>query len=313
MDGILVIDKSVGPTSHDVVDAVRKILQQKKVGHTGTLDPLATGVLPLVLGRATKIARYLTGGDKKYRATFRLGITTQTLDAEGEVQDTRPVNVDEGAVRKALAAFVGEVEQVPPMYSAKKIEGKRLYELARKGVEVERQPKRVRIYAIELIAWASPDITVDVHCSAGTYVRVLAQDVGERLGCGGHLKQLRRTAAGPFSVTDAVTLEALEADPQSVSDHILPVARGLTDAPAIHVPLHAARMIASGHQLTVADLKTLDVPEFGSDQLVALWLDDGQLFAVARAVIASVQLPSSRRDQRALKTERVLAQLPRRR
>jgi tRNA pseudouridine55 synthase len=308
VDGILVIDKPVGPTSHDIVDEVRKLLRQKKVGHTGTLDPVATGVLPLVLGKATKIARYLTGGDKAYRATFRLGVTTDTLDGAGEVIEEKPVEVDEDRVREVLTRFVGAIDQIPPMYSAKKQDGKRLYELARQGVEVEREPKPVTVYAIDLLECALPDFTVEVRCSAGTYVRVLAQDVGEALGCGGHLHALRRTAAGPFDEKDAVTLETIE-NVDDIGQHILPIARGLRDAPSIHMPMHLARMVASGHQLTVADMKSLDVPEFGKDQLVALWLDSGDLLAVTRSEIASAELSGSRREERALKTERVLAQL----
>jgi len=311
VDGILVIDKPAGPTSHDIVDEVRKLLKQKKVGHTGTLDPVATGVLPLVLGKATKIARYLTGGDKGYRATFRLGVTTDTLDGAGQVLEEKPVEVDEARVREVLESFVGEIQQIPPMYSAKKQDGKRLYELARKGVEVEREPKDVTIYGIDLLECVLPDITVDVRCSAGTYVRVLAQDVGETLGCGGYLHLLRRTAAGPFAESDAVTLDTLEQDADDIGKHVLPIARGLRDAPSIDVPMHLARMVASGHQLLVADLKTLDVPEYPRDQLVALWLDNGDLLAVTRSEIASAELGASRRDQRALKTERVLVQLQR--
>ncbi|MFC1611193.1 tRNA pseudouridine(55) synthase TruB [Myxococcota bacterium] len=311
MDGILIIDKPVGPTSHDVVDRVRNLLHQKKVGHTGTLDPVATGVLPLVLGRATKIARYLTGGDKQYRATFRLGVTTQTLDAEGEVVEERPVNAEEDSVRETLDSFVGEIQQIPPMFSAKKMHGKRLYELARQGVEVEREPKTVTIHSIDLVDLSLPDVTVDVRCSAGTYVRVLAQDTGERLGCGGHLKQLRRLAAGPFSIDEAVTLATLEADPGSASEHVLPLSRALTEMPRIFVPIHLARMVVSGHQLSVADLKALDVPDFAAEQLIALWLDDGELLAVTRTTMSSSELNSSRRDRRALKTERVLTQMPR--
>jgi tRNA pseudouridine55 synthase len=311
VDGILVIDKAAGPTSHDVVDQVRALLKQKKVGHTGTLDPMATGVLPLVLGKATKIARYLTGGDKVYHATFRLGVVTDTLDAAGEVVKEAPVDTDEAAVREALARFVGDIQQIPPMYSAKKMDGKRLYELARQGVEVEREPKDVTVHAIELLDLSLPDITVEVRCSAGTYVRVLAQDVGEALGCGGHLLRLRRTAAGPFDSEDAVTIETLERDLTDAGRHILPIARGLRDAPSLHVPNHLAMRVASGHQLTVADLKTLDVPDLARGQLVALWLDNGNLLAVARSELASAELGACRREQRAIKTERVLAR-PRR-
>jgi tRNA pseudouridine55 synthase len=182
MDGILVIDKPAGPTSHDVVQQVRTLLRQKKVGHTGTLDPVATGVLPLVIGRATKVARYLTGGDKTYVATVRLGVATDTLDSAGEVLEERPVEADESTVRETIAGFVGEIEQLPPMYSAKKVDGKRLYELARKGVEVERETKRVTVHRIDVKACNLPDVTIEVACSAGTYLRALALDIGEELG-----------------------------------------------------------------------------------------------------------------------------------
>ncbi|OGQ83369.1 MAG: tRNA pseudouridine(55) synthase TruB [Deltaproteobacteria bacterium RIFOXYA12_FULL_58_15] len=312
MDGILVIDKPAGPTSHDIVDAVRRVLRQKKVGHTGTLDPAATGALPLVLGSATKIARYLSGGNKEYDATLRLGVTTTTLDSEGEVVETKPVDVTEQQVRAVLGLFVGDIKQIPPMYSAKKMQGKRLYELARQGVEIEREPKDVIVHSIELTELSLPDIMVKVRCSAGTYVRVLAQDVGERLGCGGHLKQLRRIVAGPFSIDDAVTLDVLEAAPENAKAHILPIGRGLRGVPSVSLPVHLGRQVASGQQLMVADLRTLDIPDVGENDLVALWLDDGTLLALTRAGIPTARLASARRDEIALKTERVFAQAPRR-
>ncbi|MBI3178641.1 MAG: tRNA pseudouridine(55) synthase TruB [Deltaproteobacteria bacterium] len=311
VSGILVIDKPVGPTSHDVVAQVRRLLREKKVGHTGTLDPLATGVLPLVIGRATKVARYLTGGDKVYRATFRLGVSTTTFDADGEVTAQRPVNVTRDQVDAALGEFVGDITQIPPMYSAKKVQGKRLYELARQGVEVEREPKHVKVHWIKLLALQGPDLTVEVRCSAGTYMRALAHDVGEALGCGGHLKELRRLAAGAFTLDDAVMLDALERDPALAVQKVLPIARGLSEVPRIKVPMHVARMVVAGHQLSVADLRTLDTPTFVTYDVVTLWLDSGELLAVARALLASEELNRSRRDRRALKTERVIAELAR--
>jgi tRNA pseudouridine55 synthase len=306
VDGILVIDKQAGPTSHDIVASVRRLLKEKTVGHTGTLDPVATGVLPLVLGQASKVARYLTGGDKTYCATLRLGVTTTTLDAAGEVVLEKPVTVGLAEVESALKSFVGEISQVPPMYSAKKVDGKRLYELARKGVEIEREAKKVTIHAISIIEQALPDVTVEVRCSAGTYVRVLAQDLGEKLGCGGHLRQLRRVAAGPFTLDDAITEEALIADPTLAQRHLLPVSRGLSVMRRIDVPPHLGKMIASGYQLTVGDLKGLDTPAYANDQAIVLWLDSGELLAVVRTLFPSTELEQSRRDRRALKTERVL-------
>ncbi len=307
MDGVLVIDKPAGPTSHDVVSRMRKVLKEKKVGHTGTLDPTATGVLPLVLGGATKVARYLTGGDKTYRATLRLGVSTDTLDAAGEVLEERPVSVAETDVRAAAQAFVGDIEQVPPMYSAKKVDGKRLYELARQGIEVEREAKRVRVHSIDVISVALPEVVVDVRCSAGTYVRVLARDIGERLGCGAHLKSLTRLAAGPFTLADAVGLQQVIDDPESAKKRVLPVGKALSMLPRIDVPRDVARMIQDGYQLTVADLRTLDTPSFAPDEVVGLWSDGGELVAVAHTLLAASELPISRRDRQALKTERVLA------
>jgi len=305
MDGVLVIDKAAGPTSHDVVASVRKLLGEKKVGHTGTLDPAATGVLPLVLGRATKIARYLTGSDKTYRAIVRLGINTTTLDGEGEILRERPVEVEEAQVRAAVMSFVGDIEQLPPMYSAKKIDGKRLYELARKGVEVARETKAITIHTIDFLAWRSPDLEIEVRCSAGTYLRVLAQDIGEKLDCGGYLHQLRRTAAGAFTMEDAVTVEQLVDDRDAALEKMVPLSRALSSLPAIELPPSMGKMVASGHQLNVGDLRTLDLPDFAKDAAVTLGLDNGQVVAVARTLIASAELSACRRDRRALKTERV--------
>jgi tRNA pseudouridine55 synthase len=308
MDGVLVIDKPAGPTSHDVVSRIRKVLKEKKVGHTGTLDPTATGVLPLVLGSATKVARYLTGGDKTYRATLRLGISTDTLDAAGEITGEAPVTCDEAAARAVVASFLGEQEQVPPMYSAKKVDGKRLYELARQGIEVEREAKKVTIHTIEVTSVTLPEVVVEVRCSAGTYVRVLARDVGEKLGCGAHLKALVRLAAGPFTLADSISLQTIIDDPEAGKKALLPVGRALAMLPRIELPPDVSRMIQDGYQLTVADLRTLDTPAFGNDDVVGLWGDGGELIAVARTLLAASELSISRRDRRALKTERVLAQ-----
>ncbi len=308
LNGVLVIDKEAGPTSHDVVASIRKILRQKKVGHTGTLDPAATGVLPLVLGKATKLARYLTGSDKVYYATIRLGANTDTLDSEGETTRERPVESSPAQVEEAVMSFLGEIDQLPPMYSAKKIDGKRLYELARKGVEVERDPKRVTIRAIELISCELPDVTIQVNCSAGTYLRVLAEDIGEKLGCGGYLLKLRRISAGPFAIDAAITLDAIADNPDLAVERLVSMTDALSSLPSINLPVSIGQMVTSGHQLNVGDLRTLDIPEFARETAIALRLDDGELIAVARTLIASDELSTCRRDRRALKTERVLAQ-----
>lgn len=210
-DGLLIIDKPSGLTSHDVVKRVRRATKIRQVGHTGTLDPMATGVLVVCLGQATRISEYLLGHDKAYRATIRLGIETNTYDADGEVVATHDVDVDRAKLERALAQLVGEIQQVPPMYSAIKRTGQKLYELARQGIEIEREARPVVIHAIELCDYQAPDVTIKVRCSAGTYIRSIAHDLGAALGTGGHLIELTRTAAGPFTTEQAIQLEAFEA------------------------------------------------------------------------------------------------------
>ena len=306
MNGVLVIDKETGPTSHDIVSSVRKLLRQKKVGHTGTLDPAATGVLPLVLGKATKLSRYMAADSKRYHATIKLGFNTDTLDGDGEVVRERPVDVSEERLRAAVEKFVGPIEQLPPMYSAKKVDGKKLYELARKGIEVEREPKKVTIHSIDILDISLPELSLDVFCSSGTYLRVLAEDLGEALGCGVYLKALRRTSSGVFDLSHAVTLEELADDPDLAGERMLSLGEALSGFIQIRVPPRIGRAIASGHQLNVADLRGLDIPDFRSDELITLHLDDGPLIAIARSLVASDELSSCRRDRWALKTERVV-------
>ena len=219
-DGILIIDKPSGPTSHDVVNRVRRATKIKQIGHAGTLDPMATGVLVVCVGQATRISEYLAGHDKAYRATIRLGIETNTYDADGEIVATHEVNVDRARVERALAQFVGEVQQVPPMYSAIKREGQKLYELARQGIEIERAARSVIVHSIELREYEAPTAIIDVQCSAGTYVRSIAHDLGAVLGTGGHLSELQRVAAGPFTIDQAITLEAFAAAAQEGAWHI---------------------------------------------------------------------------------------------
>jgi len=209
--GFLVVDKPMGWTSHDVVDAARRWLGTRRVGHLGTLDPLATGVLPLAIRQATKLVPFLEGGRKGYRGSIRLGQETNTLDAEGTILRSYdgPFPSEE-EVRKALETFVGEIEQIPPMFSAVKRGGIPLHRLAREGKEVERQPKRVSIHRLELMKYTAPIVEIEVDCSAGTYVRALASDLGTRLGCGAHLAALHRTLSGPFVQEQAVQADTLE-------------------------------------------------------------------------------------------------------
>ena len=249
MDGILVINKPMGWTSHDVVGRIRGLTHQKRVGHAGTLDPMATGVLLVCLGRATRVSEYLMASDKTYRAVMRLGVETDTYDADGQVVATRPVNVSESTLRGALIQFVGAIEQVPPMYSAIKLAGKPLYKLARKGVEVDRAARHVTIHDITLHAWQSPDATIDVRCSPGTYIRSLAHDVGAALGCGAHLAALTRLSSGSFTIEDAVKLEDLTglAD---LSGLLRPMDAALQDLPAVTLDADSAQRVLMGHTIS---------------------------------------------------------------
>ena len=209
ISGILNVNKSAGMTSHDVVARVRRILRKRRVGHAGTLDPLATGVLLVCVGQATRLAEYLMDTIKVYRARLRLGITTDTYDAEGKVVAEVPVQVTEDEVRRALANFLGPIEQVPPMYSALKHQGTPLYKLARQGIEVKRDPRRVEIHELLLEDWSPPQFTIRIACSSGTYIRALACDLGQWLGCGAHVAALTRLACGPFTLEEAIGLEDL--------------------------------------------------------------------------------------------------------
>lgn len=211
MDGIFVIDKGEGMTSHDVVARVRRLAHQKRVGHAGTLDPAATGVLPILLGQATRVAEYLSESGKAYRAVIRFGLETNTYDREGQVTRTAPTDdLTLQRITTALPAFLGEQDQLPPIYSAIKRDGRPLYALARAGESVTVDPRRVRIDALRVVAWQSPELTLDVECGKGTYIRSLAHDLGQRLGPGAHLAALTRTRSGPFTLDQAITLEALE-------------------------------------------------------------------------------------------------------
>jgi tRNA pseudouridine55 synthase len=210
-NGLLILNKPHGLTSHDVVARVRRAIQVKQVGHAGTLDPLATGVLVVCVGQATRISEYLLGHDKTYRATIRLGVETDTYDADGRVIARHEVSVDRSAIERTSAKFIGPIRQVPPMHSALKHGGQKLYELARAGLEVDRPARPITIHSIDLIDWQSPDVTIDVHCSAGTYIRSLAHDLGQELGTGAHLIALERTASGPFRLAEAITLDEFEA------------------------------------------------------------------------------------------------------
>jgi tRNA pseudouridine55 synthase len=254
VDGVLVINKPAGWTSHDVVAKTRKLLGVSKVGHTGTLDPAATGVLVLCLGKATRIAEYLVNTDKEYRAVLRLGVTTDTQDATGDVVGrTEGALPDEGAITSAMASFVGRLQQVPPMYSAIKVKGIPLYKSARAGRTVPRSPREFTVRSLKILSIAAgadgtKDVTFDVVCSKGTYVRTLCADIGEALGVGGHLAGLERRRVGRFSIEDAVSLDELAelVEREAVESRLYSTAVALTDLPALVIDEVASRSIRHG-------------------------------------------------------------------
>lgn len=228
-DGILLVDKPAGMTSHDVVNAVRKMFKIEKAGHGGTLDPSATGLLVLLLGKATKLSERVMGGDKVYEGVMRLGSSTTTQDAEGEhVSGSDPSGVTEEAVRAAAASLTGDIYQTPPMVSALKKDGVPLYKLARKGEEVERQPRLVHVYRFNIVEFGIPDCRIEIKCTKGTYVRTLCHDVGAKLGCGAHLASLRRTQSGKFTVDKAIKFEDLKTLPRAdLPKFVLPMLTAL--------------------------------------------------------------------------------------
>lgn len=246
-EGVLVVDKPAGPTSHDVVDRVRRALGERRVGHTGTLDPFATGVLPVCVGKATRLARFLAGGVKGYRATVRLGFATTTDDLSGEPLGA-PVPVVLGAadVERAARALVGEIEQLPPVYSAKRVGGERLYELARRGELVERRTCRVTVHAMDVVAVEGERVELDVRCSSGTYVRALARDLGAALGVGAHLTALRRTRSGAFGLEQAVTWDELG---EQAGERLVPLRALLTEMPAVTVAAEGLQALRHGRAL----------------------------------------------------------------
>jgi len=246
--GFLIIDKPEGITSRRVTDRVRKILDEKKAGHLGTLDPMATGVLPVAVGKGTRLIPYLEGQEKTYLGTVTLGRTTDTQDRTGNVIDESPVpDLDISDIEEALECFRGEIEQVPPMHSAIKKDGRPLYELARKGVEVTREPRVVTVFEIELKDLRLPDIVIRVRCSPGTYIRTIANDLGSALGCGAHLSSLRRLGSGLFTLDMAVPLEGLERD--AAERHIISMMDSLPDLGLLEVSGEQATRLKNGLQI----------------------------------------------------------------
>jgi tRNA pseudouridine55 synthase len=257
ISGVLVVDKPVGMTSHDVVQAIRMGTGIRRAGHTGTLDPRASGVLVILVGPAVRLSEYVSASDKRYQAVIRLGASTDTYDADGRFtqQANAPINVTEQQFEETLKQFIGEIEQTPPPYSAVKVQGRRAYDMARQGEEVDLAPRKITVHHLEVLEWAPPEVVVDVHCSSGTYVRSLANDMGNALGCGAYLIGLRRTKSGRFSLRDATPLRKLQEAFQAGNWYqlLIPAAEALADWPAIELDPDQVEAIKHGHRVPAAE------------------------------------------------------------
>ena len=266
LHGVLLLDKPIGWTSNDALQKAKGMLRAEKGGHTGTLDPLATGLLPLCFGAATKFSQVSLDADKAYRATLRLGQRTTTGDREGEVVEEHAVDVGRAAIDAVVARFTGEIDQLPPMHSALKHQGRALYDYARDGIAVERPTRRITVHAIDIVDWQAPTLVIDVRCSKGTYIRTLAEDIGAALGCGAHLSALRRTGSGPLGLEGAITIEALEALSEPDRQALLrPVDTLLAGWPAVRLPDDEAGRFLTGLRRRVLLEDTPAVRVYGTN------------------------------------------------
>lgn len=257
VDGVLLLDKPAGLSSNGALMRVKRLYAAEKAGHTGTLDPLASGLLPICLGVATRFAQFLLDAPKRYLATVRFGITTTTQDTEGEIVHSQPVMLDREGLAAVLPKFVGTRLQTPPAHAALKFAGRPYYEYARKGIEIPRAPREIAVHSLQIVAWDAPDATLDIACSKGTYVRALAADLGEALGCGAHLAALRRTASGGFDVANAVTLAVLEATSEHERERcLLPASSLVAHLPSVHLDRLSATGFLQGRSVPVAENPT---------------------------------------------------------
>lgn len=287
VNGILLLDKATGLTSNAALQQVKKLFRARKAGHTGSLDPLASGLLPICLGEATKVSAFLLDADKQYQVTCKLGERTTTADAEGDVVETRPVDgVSEKQLRKVMAHYLGDIEQIPPMYSAVKHQGQRLYKLARQGIEVEREPRPITVHEMNLLDFQLPMAEISLRCSKGTYVRTLVEDIGEELGCGAHVTGLRRLGVGPYNETGLVTLSTLEQlrakDGEAALDKLLlPMESGLAQWPGVRLSRDAAFYLRQGQPVLVPHAPTTGWVRLyvGEKQFLGVGeiLDDGRV------------------------------------
>lgn len=275
VSGVLIIDKPIGMTSHDVVQHVRRGTRIKRAGHTGTLDPRASGVLVVLVGPAVRLSEFVSASDKHYQAVIKFGMTTDTYDLEGEVTSRKPVDISFEELEEALTGFVGEVEQTPPIYSALKVNGKPAYEYAREGKEIEMQPRIITVHSLELLDWDPPEAVIDIQCSSGTYVRSLASDLGEKLGSGATLTGLRRTKSGKFGLRDAVSLRRLEEAFENGDwyKYLLPAAEALGDWYTIVLTPDQIDEVSHGHRIP-------GEADMDHDQMARAIGEDGELVAL---------------------------------
>ena len=282
MNGIIIVDKEPGFTSMDVVACLRGVLKQKKMGHTGTLDPDATGVLPVCLGNATKLCDMLTDKKKVYEAEFLLGVQTDTQDTSGEVLKKAPVTCTPEEIRNAATGFLGEQDQIPPMYSAVKIDGVRLYDMARKGMEVERKPRRVTFYDIEVLKIDLPYVSIRVACSKGTYIRTLCNDIGEKLGCHASMSRLRRVGSGEFDISEAHTIDEIRSfmDSGRIGEILIPTDRAFPDAIRVRVKSEFKKLIENGNAFLPSD--TVEHIEPAADTRARVYDEEGHFYGLYR-------------------------------
>ena len=294
IDGIVILDKAIGISSNRALQKVKRIFDAQKAGHTGSLDPLATGVLPLCLGEATKVSQFLLDSDKKYRAKLKLGIRTDSGDSEGKVfESCTDFQISEQQIEEALTSFKGEIKQVPPMYSALKVNGVPLYKIARRGQTIERKARRINVYSIELTAFEVDELEIEIACSKGTYIRTIADDLGQALGCGAHISALRRTQAGVFTEADCITTEMLkeefEANGLSAIDgHLIPMDKAIKDLPEVVLPSITARCIKNGQSVLVRHLPEKGLVRlYEEEQFIGIGCinDDGKV-APRRLIVA---------------------------
>ena len=274
MKGILLVDKPDNWTSNDVVSKLRGILREKRIGHAGTLDPMATGLLTVFVGRATRAVEFAESHDKRYRAGLKLGQSSDTQDIWGNCTEPQPVNVNRQQLEAVLHGFVGEIMQVPPMYSAIKVKGQRLYDIARRGGVVERQPRPITVYSIDIVEGSGADWLLDIHCSKGTYVRTLCNDIGRALGCGGCMSYLRRVQAGEFSLEQAYSLEQVQkaADEGRVNELLIPVDRLFYKYPA--------HTVSPGQQMRIKNGN--DIRFNGEEGFYRIYSENGEFLALGR-------------------------------